>query len=94
MSSVPASNAPFDFDPAERRSAKRHRTIQKGLITFKDSHCDQPCAILDMSETGAKLRPLDAVIVPERFQLRDHKSKIHECAVKWRQGSTMGVKFL
>lgn len=81
-------------DSSDRRAAKRTRAIQKGLIIFKAGNCTQPCAILDISETGARLRPLDSVTVPERFQLRDHKSKIRECAVMWRQGATMGVEFL
>lgn len=84
---------PFGSDPADRRAAKRFRAIQKGLIIFGDSYCDQPCAILDLSATGARLRPLDSVTVPDHFKLRDHKSTIRECAVMWRHGTTMGVKF-
>jgi hypothetical protein len=80
-------------DAADRRGAKRTRAIQKGTIIFDGGNCVQPCAILDISETGARLRPLDSVICPDRFQLRDHKSKLHECTVVWRHGTGMGVKF-
>lgn len=79
---------------ADRRSAKRKRAIQKGMIIFKNDNCDQPCAILDFSETGARLRPLDQVTVPDRFKLRDHKGDLRSCSVQWRHGSAMGVKFL
>ncbi len=80
-------------DPADRRGAKRHRAIQKGQIIFSGSNCAQPCAILDFSETGARLRPLDSFICPDRFQLRDNKSTLHECSVVWRHGTSVGVRF-
>jgi hypothetical protein len=81
-------------DAADRRNARRFRAIQKGLIIFGGSRCDQPCAILDISATGARVRPLDSATVPDRFQLRDHKSSLRDCAVMWRHGATMGVKFV
>lgn len=84
----------FSSDPADRRNDKRYRAIQKGLIVFAGANCDQPCAILDISAGGARLRPLDSATVPDRFQLRDHKSTMRDCAVIWRHGSTLGVKFV
>lgn len=81
-------------DHADRRNARRFRAIQKGLIIFSGSRCDQPCAILDVSATGARLRPLDSVTVPDSFQLRDYKSATRNCVVVWRNGPTVGVKFV
>ena len=81
-------------DSADRRNARRFRAIQKGLIVFQDGRCDQTCAILDISANGARLRPLDSVQLPDRFQLRDNKSGLRDCVVVWRDGTTMGVKFI
>ncbi|MEX0921573.1 MAG: PilZ domain-containing protein [Rhodovibrionaceae bacterium] len=82
-----------NVEASDRRSARRLRGIHKGLIIFSGSNCTQPCAILDISETGARLRPLDSFTCPDRFQLRDNKSAIRECTVVWRQGSSVGVRF-
>lgn len=81
-------------DLSDRRSARRSRALQRGLIIFKNANCDQPCVILDVSENGARLKPLDSVIVPQEFTLRDHKSNLHDCSVAWRQGTVIGVKFV
>lgn len=82
-----------DVEVSDRRRAKRLRGIHKGLIIFGGSNCSQPCAILDISETGARLRPLDSFTCPDRFQLRDSKSAIRECTVVWRHGASVGVRF-
>lgn len=80
-------------DVADRRGAKRQRGIRKGTILFDGGNGTQPCAILDVSATGARLRPLASMLCPDRFQLRDHRSILRDCLVVWRQGTTLGVRF-
>lgn len=82
-----------DPDPADRRGAERKRAIQKGTIVFDQGALTQPCAVLDVSATGARLRPQNIAACPDRFQLRDHKSTVRDCVVVWREGSMLGVKF-
>ena len=41
-------------DVADRRGAKRQRGIRKGTILFDGGNGTQPCAILDVSATGAR----------------------------------------
>ena len=79
---------------ADRRAAPRKRTLQKGEIGFIDSHAAIECVVLDISETGARLRPTDVKSVPEKFRLRGPDGTKRLCEVVWRDSQKIGVRFL
>ena len=54
----------------DRRASQRRRLIRKGKIVFRHGNCIMSCEILDISEGGARLRPLDTAYLPEEFILR------------------------
>lgn len=78
----------------DRRVATRKRTLIKAQLVFNDSHCQMDCTVLDISETGAKIRPLDLTSLPTRFELRIHFGKTHTCEVVRRSANYLGVRFL
>lgn len=51
------------------------------------------CQILDISETGALLVPLDGLLCPQEFVLRPDFDQPRPCAVVWRKGTRLGVRF-
>jgi hypothetical protein len=82
-----------DEKVAERRDEPRHRVLKKALIVFNNGHCSMGCQILDMSDTGAKLMPADIVCCPREFLLKPVEGEPRHCAVMWRKGSEIGVRY-
>lgn len=78
----------------DRRVATRKRTLIKAQLVFNDAHCQMDCTVLDISETGAKIRPSDLSSLPSRFELRIHFGKTHACEVVRRSANYLGVRFL
>jgi hypothetical protein len=52
------------------------------------------CQILDLSETGALLRPLELALCPNKFVLKPRFDPSLECEVVWRKGEVLGVRAL
>ena len=55
----------------------------------------QPCTVVDMSHTGARLRVDLSNCVTDRFtlMLSRHEFGGLRCQVKWRRGASLGVMF-
>lgn len=79
---------------AERRGSPRHRTLQRAQLTFRGGMCSMSAHILNVSETGALLRPLDMALCPNDFVLRPRFDPPHQCEVVWRKGEVLGVRFV
>jgi len=78
-----------------RRS--RRRTFRKhALVLRMDNSIFDVCAITDISNSGAQLKPASLEGFPDRFDLVLSKNaKVQRrCAVVWRSESKVGVKFL
>jgi hypothetical protein len=78
----------------DRRRHSRSRTLQSALIVFNNGHSTMACQIVDKSEVGAKLTPADVYACPRQFLLKSKIGGPRQCAVLWRNGSTIGVRFL
>jgi hypothetical protein len=54
------------------------------------------CVVVDISESGAKLKVLATQTIAEEFSLLigGHSEVKRRCRVVWRSGSTIGVQFL
>ena len=78
----------------DRRTASRRRTLQKASILI-DGRADlQEGMILDISDTGAKIRPNNMAALPKRFELRCGYGRTYRCEVVRRSGFYLGVQFL
>ena len=81
-----------DDKPDRRQQRRRHVRIASILIG--DAQAAIPCVILDVSIGGARLHVHEPDEVPDRFRLLQIASnEEHDCAVVWRRGNEMGVKF-
>ena len=78
----------------DRRSSPRRRLFRRGKIIFHDRNCTMGCVILDISEGGARIQPLDTAYLPEEFALKVGDWLAQSCEVVWRSGEILGVKFL
>ena len=77
-----------------RRGVGRQRVLKKGLILFNDGRSSIGCHIVDISDTGAKLAPVDVFSCPGEFLLKLPLGEPRECEVMWRRGDRVGVRFL
>jgi hypothetical protein len=50
--------------------------------------------MLDISETGALLKPADIFLCPNEFLLKPDIGAPHDCEVAWRKGEMVGVHFV
>jgi hypothetical protein len=78
----------------DRRRSARLRVDRPARITLAGGQ-PIPCRIVDISETGAKLRPSWQGPLPDKFDLRDMFTGIHRAVlVVWRGLGGVGVRFL
>jgi len=77
-----------------RRGVDRRRVLKKGLILFNEGRSSIGCHIQDISETGAKLVPVDVFSCPSEFLLKLPVGEPRECEVMWRRGDRVGVRFV
>ena len=53
-----------------------------------------PCQILNVSDTGALLRPNDVLRCPSQFTLKPDVGEHRKCAVVWTNGRLLAVHFI
>ena len=77
----------------ERRGDPRRQVLENALIVFNNGHCSIGCQILDLSDTGAKLVPADAMLCPREFVLKPQIGASRHCEIMWRKETQMGVHY-
>ena len=78
----------------DKRGFPRKKTLRVGTISYRNDSCTMDCTILDLSDDGAKLKPLDSVNLPESFRLRIAHGPIYDCKVVRRARDEVGVVFV
>ena len=78
----------------EKRKARR-QTIHHTASILLEANQVLPCAILDVSDTGARLEAKQPDAVPDRFDLllSQNGAPRRDCRVVWRDGKQVGVTF-
>jgi hypothetical protein len=96
IASRPASvlAAKLEKTGAERRLSPRYQTLISGLITLERGQGEMPCYILNVSDTGALLRPYDVLLCPSQFTLRPELGAARKCEIVWTNGRMLAVRFL
>lgn len=80
-------------NPIERRRNSRRRVLKGATIVFQSGHCSMRCQILNMSDTGALLMPVDVMLCPSEFVLKPDVGQPRGCEVVWRKGTQLAVNF-
>ena len=78
----------------ERRKAPRKDKIRVGIIIYGADRRMMYCALLNMSNGGAKLTPTNILDCPDRFSLAIADQPTRDCEVVWREHSQVGVRFV
>lgn len=78
----------------ERRGSPRRRSLLGAQVIFRNGYCSMTCHVLDISETGALLRPLELALCPNKFVLKSRFDPSRECEVVWRKGEVLGGRFV
>ena len=81
-----------ETDGSERRRHERKTVIEAAVIAAGTTNI--PCAILDLSESGAMLLVSSAELeIPETFMLRPLDGEEHNCVLRWRDADKVGLEF-
>lgn len=92
-SPLPAPDPAAKPEGANRRRSERNPVFEGALIT--DQGPPIPCAILNMSETGAAVRlSVAEQPCPTRFTLQPLDGQPRRCEVRWRRDDQIGVEFV
>jgi hypothetical protein len=81
-----------------KRSERTSAPVPAWIVV--NGRADRECAVLDISQTGAKVVvQLSQGVpdgIPDRFELAFFQSldKRHRCEVIWRRGKVLGVRFV
>ena len=79
-----------------RKRAARRSVRQPGWITLEGGFAVRTCVVENISDNGAKVTVEDSNTLPAKLRLafsRDAQAG-RPCEVVWRQGRTVGVKFV
>ena len=78
----------------ERRNTPRYAVSKDARILFRNRSCQMKCAIVEISNSGARLQPSDTVLLPNEFELVMSPTQRVTCEVIHRTASEVGVRFL
>jgi hypothetical protein len=78
----------------DRRRAPRYETLIGAFIALERGHRDMRCYILNVSDTGALLRPHDVMRCPSQFMLKPEVGEHRKCEVVWTNGEMLAVRFV
>ncbi len=64
-------------------------------MTVDDSFAARQCTVIDISESGARLRVEDPQFVKPHFHLKfERSSPGRACKVAWTKGDQIGIEFV
>lgn len=78
----------------ERRSAPRYTISKDSKILFRNRSCQMKCSVVELSNSGARLRPTDPALLPNEFDLVLSPGQQVKCEAVHRTGNEIGVRFL
>ena len=78
----------------ERRKNPRYQVSKNAKILFRNRSCQMKCVIAEISNTGARLQPADAGLLPNEFELIVAPGQNVKCEAVHRTGEEIGVRFL
>jgi hypothetical protein len=89
-----AANQPISATFEDRRQCRRNRSLLGARIVFRDGYCSMGCLVLDISDSGALLKPDDIFACPKTFTLTPRLAPTRKCESVWRKGDKLGVRFI
>ena len=79
----------------EVRASDRTRSFLKAVIEFANGASKLDCIVKNISTTGARVDVTAAVSIPKEFNLNiPHRGEVFRSEMVWREGNSLGVRFL
>lgn len=78
----------------ERRRSPRKRVLREALVVRRNLNTTMKCAVMDLSEHGARLLPEDSMTVPELFELRIRNGDTRLARVVRTRGRYVHIEFV
>jgi hypothetical protein len=79
----------------EKREFPRYDVEIEGRLIFADGSCVLDCVIIDISESGARIKTALDVTAPPRVYLWQAKTAtVFECEVRWQERKLIGLLFV
>ena len=69
------------------------RALKGARIVYNHGRSSQDSKIRNLSERGAKLLVETTIDIPDSFKLIFDDGSSHDCLVRWRKLTEMGVEF-
>ena len=79
---------------ADRRRLPREKILKSGIVIYGRDRQTMDCMLINYSEDGAKIRPLDALALPQFFELQLGRSAVYFCEFLRRTGCDVAVRFV
>lgn len=76
------------------RTSARKKTLRTGMIVFNHRMSTVECAVFDLSDKGARLRPSEIGILPDQFELQVLYGGTFQCQVIHKTDDQIGVNFI
>ena len=83
------------FGVKHKKRETRKSVQHSAWIVLDGGFAARPCTVIDLSDSGAKIRVDDPSSINSKLKLafsRDGR-KGQRCEVVWRRGNTLGLKF-
>ena len=78
----------------ERRKSPRFSVSKTAKILYRGGSCQMNCSVVEVSNSGARLHPADAGLLPNEFDLVFSPSQRVKCEAVHRSSAEIGVRFL
>jgi hypothetical protein len=77
----------------DHRAAPRRRVLKGGRIVINDGFSTFQCTVRNLSDTGARLKVVSIVGIPDTFQLVMDDGRKFACRAVWKTEFEIGVQF-
>jgi len=78
----------------ENRIAPRRRILKGGKIVVNNGFSTFDCTVRNLSETGARIRVVSIIGIPDSFELAMDYGAKFQCSVAWKTETELGVRFV
>jgi hypothetical protein len=85
--------SPEPHDENDGRVSARKTILRKGTIVYNHRMSTMECVIFDLSDTGARFKPVEVGMLPDAFELRVLFGEIYQCQMVHQIGDEVGVRF-
>lgn len=83
-----------NIDDPDGRTSARRKMLLKGTIVYNRGTSTMDCAVYDLSDAGARLRPIEIGLLPDRFVLNVRAGGTYQCEMVHRYRDQIGVRFV